>query len=963
MARPRSGSPVLVTIIGVACVASAVVGAIASGALERTDQVGYHALWSYRNAIKGAAVLFGLAGVSLVVSAARHSALDRTRVQIPYGVVIGLLLVAGGIAARVAPDALTHRVATWALIGGGGLALISLLRCFVAARPGGRAPFMVAGLFAIAGAATLVIAEVALEPTSAMALEYRPQWVRLPALGGLLVGLSLAFYIAFGQILGRSPSRILALLCGALLLASACYPLIAAGSLADGDVADMVYASERVSRATYWGALSLLGLGGALILAAITVAAVTGEWRGYMMTVMVGVAISIVSVVIGLVAGVLRYGVAVGAVWGVVLGFMSLRARGHAAVCVLFHLAVTALVACGLLLAGTLLIWTAPDLPMFIPPRAELDQQLLLAAVGLLAFAELTLMLAGIRYLFTFFTTVSIAGVAIGSMALVIVLSVMSGFENDLRQKILGHNAHMLITKRDGVFTEYQEISERVEAIKGVVATSPYLESELVIAANKNYSTVVIKGVDPRTVGKVTEIDENAQDAQALDRLWPLADDGGVLGPPVDAGVGDPDVVDAGVDGDAGEVVDPPPPDMNVDFSDPADFSGGELQKEGPDDSAADDAAGEPATDGDPPTDLGGVEGGLDPPPSDFDVELGDPDDFSGGNLPDAGPDDGDAGVLDWKVRAELDRTPDGFDPFDDELLEPMFEPIGADELLLPKSGELMRPRISPEIARLPGVLVGRELRKQIHLHTGQEVRIISPLYEDTPAGPVPRTRSLRVADVFYSGMYEYDFLYIYVALDVLQAFLDREGEVTGIEVRIENPENTGPVLSAMRKILPDDTYRVQDWQQINRSLFSALQLEKIAMFLVLAIIILVASFSIIGNLIMVVVEKAREIALLKTLGAANFGVMQIFISQGFFIGVVGTTIGVLHGLVACLLGATYGLPLNPEVYYIDRLPIHIEQGAVVAVGIAGMVISVVATIYPAYVGARLRPIEGLRYE
>jgi lipoprotein-releasing system permease protein len=226
----------------------------------------------------------------------------------------------------------------------------------------------------------------------------------------------------------------------------------------------------------------------------------------------------------------------------------------------------------------------------------------------------------------------------------------------------------------------------------------------------------------------------------------------------------------------------------------------------------------------------------------------------------------------------------------------------------------------------------------------------------------VPRTRYLRVAGSFFTGMYEYDFKFVYVALSTLQAFLDLPDEVGGIEIRVADPVETGPVLQDIDAALPPG-YRVQDWKEINRNLFSALKLEKVAMFLILAIIILVASFSIISNLIMVVVEKAKEIALLKTLGATDASVVSIFVAQGFVLGVVGTILGVAHGLLACYLGNLYGVPLNPEVYYIDRLPIHVESLAVSAVALAGVAISVVATLYPAAMAARLQPMEGLRYD
>jgi lipoprotein-releasing system permease protein len=573
----------------------------------------------------------------------------------------------------------------------------------------------------------------------------------------------------------------------------------------------------------------------------------------------------------------------------------------------------------------------------------------MLTAVALLALGELALILGVIRYVFTFFTTVSVAGVTIGSMALVIVLSVMSGFEIDLRNKILGSNAHVLITKEDGAFTEYRDIAARIADIPGVVAQTPYLTSEVVIAANSNYANVIIKGVDPETVGSVTELGKNTQQPRALERLYPLADDGGVAGPPRDAGVG-PARSDGGTD-TAGEGVDPPPDDMQRDWDQPEDFSGGTGPEEG---APASGAPARDAIEAAPPAgpDADG-EGSADPPPGDMDVDWDAPQDFSGGA---GSKSSGDAVVAPEAPILDLSDEP---------AARPAKSgtPKRRKESLLDEDDDTVPElTVSPRVARLPGVLVGKELVKNLHLYVGQEVRIISPLAEDTPAGPVPRTRYLRVAGTFFTGMYEYDFKLVYVALSPLQSFLDLQDEVGGIEIRVTDPLETGPVLQAIRAALPPG-YRVQDWKEINRNLFSALKLEKIAMFLVLAIIILVASFSIVSNLIMVVVEKAKEIALLKTLGATDASVVSIFVAQGFFIGLVGMIVGVTHGLVACYLGRVYGLPLDPEVYYIDQLPIHVESLAVIAVAVAGVAISVVATLYPAFMAARLRPMEGLRYD
>jgi lipoprotein-releasing system permease protein len=265
----------------------------------------------------------------------------------------------------------------------------------------------------------------------------------------------------------------------------------------------------------------------------------------------------------------------------------------------------------------------------------------------------------------------------------------------------------------------------------------------------------------------------------------------------------------------------------------------------------------------------------------------------------------------------------------------------------------------------LAGVLVGTELVKQMHLYVGQEARLVSPLSDpsnpDATGTPIPFNRDYRIAGIFFTGMYEYDLKFIYVTLDSLQDFLDRGDAIDGIEVRVGSPDDTDRYVRQISQVLGPH-YRVQDWKELNRSLFSALKLEKIAMFLVLAIVILVASFSIVGNLIMVVVEKQREIALLKTLGASDAGIMQLFAIQGLLIGVVGTALGVGTGLVFCYIGKRVGIPLNPDVYYIDRMPVNVDVQSVGMTFLAGVLVSVVATFYPAILGARVRPATGMRH-
>jgi len=518
---------------------------------------------------------------------------------------------------------------------------------------------------------------------------------------------------------------------------------------------------------------------------------------------------------------------------------------------------------------------------LFYIARITHNMYVSMGAGAVVAVAEFMIVVGILRYFFSFFTTVSMAGCMVGAQAMVVVLSVMSGFETDLRSKILGMNAHIRVTKEKGDFADYREAAKEISALPDVVGTTPYVQSEVVIAANKNYSNVIIRGIDPKSVSRVTDLGKNAERPRALERLWPVADDGGILGPPADAGVID-------------------------ESAEPIDFSGGVDAGPIPDARPMEDASrptGPPST------------GPPGPPPA---------------------------------------KPPPG------AKVDPADEPLsgGAIDTSMPPAF----PRLEPDVARLDGILVGKELRKHINLYVGQQVEIVSPTGKITPEGVKPNVVAFRIAGTFYTGMYEYDLKFVYVDIHALQHLLGLGDIANGIEIRVKDPDKTGEAMNRIREVLGPG-YRLQDWKEINRNLFSALKLEKMVMFLVLAIIILVASFSIIGNLIMVVVEKATEIALLKTLGSSDAQVRSLFIIQGFFIGLIGTTLGVLHGTLAAVSADAGGVPLSADVYYINKVPIHIEPSSVVAVFVAGIVISVVATIYPAYIASRLRPIDGMRYE
>ena len=259
----------------------------------------------------------------------------------------------------------------------------------------------------------------------------------------------------------------------------------------------------------------------------------------------------------------------------------------------------------------------------------------------------------------------------------------------------------------------------------------------------------------------------------------------------------------------------------------------------------------------------------------------------------------------------------------------------------------------------VPGLIIGPELAKSLQVSIGEEVNVVTPNGDLGPMGRMPRSRPFRIVGIFYSGMYEYDANFAYTTLDDAMDFVAKDG-ATGIELKTENVDRAVEIAARVQTELGSG-FDVLDWKELNRSLFYALKLEKIAMFVVLTFIILVASFSIIAMLIMIVIEKGREIAVLKSLGATDGGVMRTFIFQGTVIGTVGATIGLAGGLVICFLLEKVGFPLDPDVYYISTLPIDINIEEIVSVVVCAILISILATIYPSIQAARLKPVDGLR--
>lgn len=264
----------------------------------------------------------------------------------------------------------------------------------------------------------------------------------------------------------------------------------------------------------------------------------------------------------------------------------------------------------------------------------------------------------------------------------------------------------------------------------------------------------------------------------------------------------------------------------------------------------------------------------------------------------------------------------------------------------------------------VPGIVIGKNLAARFGLTVGSRVNLLSPMGQRSAAGFTPKIRSFRVVGMFSSGMTDYDSRLAYISLDAARELLGLpEGRVSGIEAFCEDPYQAREIAATIQKQLGPPFY-AQNWMDLNASLFAALQLERIGMFIVLAMVILVGSFSIITSLVMLVMEKTRDIAILMSMGATAGAIRRIFMLQGLIIGVVGTGIGYVLGLgLAWLLKKYQFIDLPPGVYTMDKLPMLIDVSDTLLIGVVAMIMCFLATIYPSRQAARLKPAEALRYE
>ena len=551
-------------------------------------------------------------------------------------------------------------------------------------------------------------------------------------------------------------------------------------------------------------------------------------------------------------------------------------------------------------------------------------------------------------------TAVAVLGVSAGVATLLVVLAILGGFEGDLRDKILGTKAHLRVTGPDEAPLDSPDrVLAVLDSLPGVLGASPFIESELLIASVTNYSGMILRGVVPERLQDTTILGDaivegslawlHDPDAARRARAWDRD-------PPTASEVRAPTAAEARLLAAWADVV---PPFLRSSF---LAWVPDSLQR-------AEEARREVEA---LLEDLRSERAALEEALADQGVLL---DRGPAGLQPGAGAEGpgavGRSGLVAEEPHPEA--HPSAAADAESHAEEGEAE---AGSFVMPS---LPPPTTSPEgqsglrFAPTPGIVIGSQLRETLRVEVGDVVQILSPDGDLGPTGPMPRVRPYRVVGVYHTGLYEFDNAYVLTLLESARAFLDLPAEqVTGVEVRLRRMEDAPSLRGTLERRLREsgvEQAAVKDWQELNSSLFAALQLEKVVMFLILSIIILVASFAIVCMLTVIVIEKRREIAVLKSMGASQGSILRLFLLEGGLVGTLGTLLGLALGMSVVAYLSTVGYPLDPEVFYIDRLPVRLHPLEAGLVTVAAVVISLLATLYPSMQAARLHPVDGLRDE
>lgn len=553
--------------------------------------------------------------------------------------------------------------------------------------------------------------------------------------------------------------------------------------------------------------------------------------------------------------------------------------------------------------------------PLFTPPSPDWFGVFGALSLGL---GVLMLALCGLARVFNLLATIIIFSVAQGTMALVVVLGLMTGLEDDLRARLLDHKAHVRVAREDGAaFLSDEQLLARITARPEVAGASPVLEGEVLVRTAFGRQGASLFGVDPSRHASVTalpgELEQGSYEflsnPDAVPRPLPL-----------------PTLRD---------LPEPPPPDL------PADP---EPAAPAPADDADDGGWEDPSLEIPRMRDAGQL------PPA---TAPAVPEDMS----PEPEADD-DSGWEDPEVEIPRMRAAGQLPPPVTPALPAGVEP-----------GTPVAPDEQPEAtstdptadAVLPPVLLGRELAADLGVGVGDPLQLITPVGRITPQGMVPGLLVARVAGVFFTGIYDYDSRHLYLPLPVAQAFQRAELQISAIEVRLHDLDAIDAGKAAIEEAADGSGLVVLDWRDLNRDLFAAMFLEKVAMFIALVFVILVAAFGILATNLMGVLERAPEIAILKAMGCPDRVIARIFALEGLCVGLLGSFGGIAVGVALGLAFGSHGIPVSGGVFYLERLPIRIEPLEVALVAGLGLVIVAVSSVWPARAAARLRPVDGLR--